>query len=154
MKLPFLHHKHSNASQFRKIYTCQDHTNCSSTFTVIEGKDENDVLSHLCYWSGHHPDITSSTSLINAPKRGIHPVIKVQIDQWIKDSNMKPTKILLRLENSDFVTTHQLPTVGQIRQYKSEINTSIGIDISTLSSFRDYINKFKVTMLFVVKVVI
>ena len=120
MQLPFRHTKHKNSSQFRKIYICRDHSDCSSTFTIIEGENPSNVISYLCYRSGQHPDNMSSNKLINAPDRGIHPVIKVQIDKWIKDSNMKPSKILFTLENSDFLITHQLPTLRQIRQYKSE----------------------------------
>jgi len=145
MKLPFRHVKHRNSSQFRKVYECQDHSECNHRFTVIEGNNPEGIVSFLCYQSGNHPIVTTSNdTIINAPIRGIHPAIKLQIDQWVKDSNMKPSKILFNLENSKFLNTHQLPTLKQISQYKSEINRVVGLDITTLSSFRDYINQYKV----------
>ena len=141
MKLPFLHVKHANTSASRKVYECQDHNECNHRFTVIEGKNPEGIMSFLCYQSGNHPVVTTSNdTIINAPMRGIHPAIKLQIDQWVKDINMKPSKILFNLENSKFLNTHQLPTLKQISQYKSEINGVVGQAIATLSSFRDCMN--------------
>lgn len=144
MKTPFRHTKHRNSSQFRKIFVCRDHDDCDHLFTIIEGLDDNKVLSHLCYESGIHSLNTTIGNLISAPSRGIHPTIKLKIDEWIREVNMKPAKILFSLENSDFVDTHVLPTLQQIRQYKADVIQSIGEDLSTLSSFREYMNAFKV----------
>lgn len=153
MQMPFRHAKHKNSSQFRKVYECRDHSDCSHCFTVIEGKNPDGIASYLCYQSGNHPVATSSSNtIINAPSRGIHPAIKLQIDQWVKDSNMKPAQVLFNLENSKFLNTHQLPTQKQISQYKSEINRVVGLDINTLSSFREYMNQYKVRFYIIYKI--
>ena len=45
MQRPFVRHtKRTNSSQFRKIYKCVDHVNCSHLYTIIEGKNEENVL--------------------------------------------------------------------------------------------------------------
>ena len=143
MQSPFRHVKHPNSSQHRKIYICRDHIDCSHTYTVIEGYGTiDDVPSYLCYENGKHPEASPQITpdLILAPPRGIHPMIKAQIDEWITDLNLRPAKILFKLEQSAFLSTHRLPTLQQIRQYKADLTKAYGKDLTSLSSFRDYIN--------------
>ena len=144
MQTPFLHRKHRNSSELRKIFNCRDHKDCSHRFTVIEGNNDDNVLSSLCFESGIHPNNSTIGDVIRAPPRGIHPTIKAQIDEWIRDINMKPSLIIFNLEKSSFASSHQLPTLQQVRQYKADVSKSIGVDLTTLSSFREFMNIYKV----------
>lgn len=150
MQLPFRHTKHSSSSMKRKKYICRDHFNCDHTFTVYEGDNKENIESYLCYESGSHRTDLPESTIIVAPIRGIHPAIKIKIDEWIKDGNMKPSKILFRLQNSDFLQTHELPSIQRIRQHKSDIAKCAGKNLNTLSSFRHYINEYKVRIYFIV----
>lgn len=132
MQIPFRHSKHTNSSQFWKIFICRDHIECSHTFTVIEGNNDDNVLSHLCYESGTHSDNSTLGNIISAPCRGIHPTIKSKINEWIRDVNMIPSQILFNLENSSFTSSHELPSLRQIQQYKADVCKSIGVDLTTL----------------------
>jgi hypothetical protein len=96
----------------------------------------------MCYESGMHP--IESPDIIQAPSRGIHPAIKIKLGEMMKDNNIKPSQMLFRLENSDFLKTHQLPTLQQIRQYKADIAKEVGWNIDTLSSFCEFLKDYKV----------